>query len=80
MACCNPNIVAETISQGDASTGGNMQRIGENSGTVAQNVGGNAQVGGANTQFGGKSNTLTINSFLDLCICAEPLYIKIVFV
>ena len=55
MACCNPNIVAETISQDNAPTGGNTQRIGENRGTVAQHVGGNAQVGGANCHFGGKS-------------------------
>ena len=55
MACFNPNIVAETISQGNAPTEGNTQRDGKNNGTVEQNVGGNAQVGRANRQFGGKS-------------------------
>ena len=55
MACCNPNIVAETISQCRAPTGGTTQHVNERSGVVAPTVGGKAQVGGANCQFGGRS-------------------------
>ena len=67
MACCNPIIVAEIVSQDSGSIAGNTKRIEKNSGVIVQNNDGNERIAEANAQTGGESKTFTVRaSFFSL--------------
>ena len=62
MACCNPIIVAETISHGSGPIAGNTQRIEKNREVIVQNNDRNARTAGANAQIGGESKILFVQA------------------
>ena len=62
MACCNPAIVAEIISQGCGPIAGNTQRDEENSRVTEQNDDRNTRTIGAIAQIGGESKIFTVRA------------------